>query len=212
MKLSVTFTFEAEDFDDGQVAVNAAAAALAETGAVNVKAGALIDRIAAQKDSIKVFTDGGCDAKKGLGAYAFVIEYPDGVVARGVQPYVNTTNNRMEMMAVIKALEEIEIGRPIVLTTDSEYVIKGTTMWARNWVRNGWRTREGKVVLNRDLWERLLALYQVHECTFEHVRGHTGHEQNEWCDSACTAAMQTANKLILANTQLDEVLVDQVPN
>jgi Ribonuclease HI len=153
---------------------------------------------------ISVYTDGGCDLKKGgLGAWAYVIRYPDGFVVENCGALMGTTNNRMELMAVIKALEEIEFGKPIRVVTDSEYVAKGVTVWSRNWVRNGWQTRDGKPVLNRDLWEHLLQLFQMHMVTFETVKGHSGHAQNERCDQLCTAAMLNAHKAILAGEPVD---------
>lgn len=209
MKMSCTLTFDAPDFDTAQQVMTAVVAEMKAHG-IKATQGQLIDTVASKSDAVRVYTDGGCDIKKnGLGAWAHVIEHPDGQIDRDFAPMLQTTNNRMEMMALIRALEKIEIGLPIIVTTDSEYLIKGVTQWSRNWVRNGWRTRENKEVMNRDLWERLLALFQVHEVTFEHVRGHTGHPQNEICDTLCTQAMMAAHKAILSNSLEFPIDIDQ---
>ncbi|WP_266032539.1 ribonuclease H family protein [Brucella intermedia] len=148
---------------------------------------------------IEVYTDGGCDLKKdGLGAWAYVIKFADGQRVEHTAGEFGTTNNRMEMVAVIRALEAIEIGQAIKIYSDSEYLIKGCTQWARNWVNNGWKTYQGKDVINRDLWEILLALYQLHDVTFEWVKGHAGVEENERCDQLCTQTMQELHKAALS--------------
>ena len=171
-----------------------------------------MDALATEKDITVVFTDGGCDLKKGgLGAWAYIIQFPDGRVEERSGAMIDTTNNRMELMAVIKALESLEFGQPIKVVTDSEYVAKGVTQWSRNWVRNGWKTRSGDPVLNRDLWEHLLQLYQLHAVTLETVKGHSGHPQNERCDALCTVAMIDAHKSVLAGEAVEvDVCAKQV--
>ncbi|MCO5157898.1 MAG: ribonuclease HI [Aquamicrobium sp.] len=154
---------------------------------------------AASPGQIMVWTDGGCDMKKnGVGAWAYVIKLPDGSAHEHASGEFDTTNNRMELIAVIRALEALEIGPEIVIHADSEYVIKGCTQWARNWVKNGWKTYQGNAVINRDLWEILLALYQLHNVRFVHVKGHSGIVENERCDELCTAKMQELHKDALA--------------
>lgn len=149
-----------------------------------------------------IHTDGGCDIKKdGLGAYAFIVTYLDGTEYSHVEAVMGTTNNRMELTAVIEALKHVEIGPPIQVISDSEYVVKGITSWCRNWVRNGWVNASGKPVINRDLWEILIALYQVHDVTFTHIRGHQGDVMNERVDQMCTAAMQQLHRAVLASAQ-----------
>lgn len=211
MKLQVQITFEANDIEDGEAIVKGILGILKEYK-VNAKAGPVLDAIAAEKDLTVVYTDGGCDLKKdGIGAWAYVIQFPDGRVEEQSGVMIETTNNRMELMAVIKALESLEFGQPIKVVTDSEYVAKGVTQWSRNWVRNGWMTREGKPVLNRDLWEHLLQLYQLHAVTFETVKGHSGHPQNERCDALCTVAMIDAHKSVLAGESIEvDVCAKQV--
>lgn len=145
-----------------------------------------------------VYTDGGCDLKKnGIGAWAFVAQLPNGQEVERVGTALETTNNRMEMQALIEALKVLEIGSPLVIHADSQYVINGVTVWSRNWVRNGWRTASGGDVGNRDLWEELLQLYALHQVRFVHVRGHTGVPGNERVDELCTEAMTALHKQIL---------------
>ncbi|QXN72664.1 ribonuclease HI [Rhodobacter phage RcZahn] len=154
---------------------------------------------AAVGEEIVVYTDGGCDARRGgVGAWAFIARIPGQPPLKRCEAVSDTTNNRMEMQAVIEALKVLEIGQKIVIYSDSEYVIKGATQWARNWVRNGWMTAGGSPVKNVEIWQELLALYQLHDVRFVHVKGHSGVEDNEWCDQACTEAMQTLHKQTLA--------------
>ncbi|MBN7763668.1 ribonuclease HI [Nitratireductor aquibiodomus] len=144
---------------------------------------------------IVIHTDGGCDRNKGgLGAWAYTAHLPTGEYKEEAGHEFDTTNNRMELTAAIRALESVEIGVPIELFSDSEYLVKGVTVWSRNWVRNGWKTAAGKAVINQDLWEELLKLYQVHEVTFHWLKGHAGNEFNERCDTLCTEAMNAAHK------------------
>lgn len=144
-----------------------------------------------------VHTDGGCDLRRdGVGAYAAVVERPDRRVMEIVGWEAPTTNNRMEMRAVIEALRVLDVGPPVLLVMDSEYVMKGATLWARNWQRNGWRTHNGKDVLNRDLWEELLKLHAAHNVRFQVVRGHSGVAGNERCDQLCTEAMRAGMEQI----------------
>ena len=100
---------------------------------------------------------------------------------------LDTTNNRMEMMAFIKALEYLgDEKQKVVITTDSQYVKNGVTSWVHGWKRRGWMTADNKPVKNQDLWMRLHELAQKHILTVEWVKGHTGHPQNERCDVLAT--------------------------
>ena len=158
--------------------------------------------------AILVYTDGGCDLKKnGIGAWALIAVPPGKTVEHAVcrsGALLGTTNNRMELLAVINALEEVEIGPRVIITTDSEYVCKGASMWVDGWVKKGWKTYAGAPVKNRDLWEKLMALRDLHNVRFDWVKGHAGNPLNEMCDTLCTAAMQDA----LAGDLEDELLVD----
>lgn len=204
MRYQVPISFEAKDDEDAAHIASLIVGALQHYGVGNPRAGPVIQAASADADMIRVYTDGGCDLKRGgLGAWAYLIKYPDGSVIENSAAMIGTTNNRMEMLAVIKALEELEIGSPIRIYADSEYVIKGVTVWSCNWVRNGWKTRDGKAVLNKDLWEQLLGLYQVHSCEFRHVKGHSGHPDNERVDYLCRQAMAEAHKSILAGLPVE---------
>lgn len=166
------------------------------------KIGAL--QIVPAEERVIIHTDGGCDRNRGgLGAWAFAIRHPDATGSTGSEALQNTTNNRMEMLAVIKALDEIEIGTPVTVFSDSEYVVKGLTVWARQWMKNGWRTRAGQPVKNRDLWEQLVAIYQLHDVRLVHVPGHSGDAGNELVDTMCTEAMNAASRLILAGGEVE---------
>jgi ribonuclease HI len=146
-----------------------------------------------------IHTDGGCNAAKGggLGAYAYLIQHPGGSRTENAVGMSGTTNNRMELMGVISALEAVEIGRSIVLVSDSEYVVKGCTCWSAGWVKNGWVNSMGKPVKNRDLWERLLPLYALHDVTFKWTKGHAGDEHNVYVDALCTKKINELHKKVL---------------
>ncbi len=129
----------------------------------------------------KVFTDGACRGNPGPGGWGAILR----VQGRerelsGGAPY--TTNNRMEMTAVIEALKALPEGSDVVLTTDSQYVQKGITQWIKNWKRNGWKNAAGEPVKNADLWWELDRLSQRHSMKWHWVRGHSGHRENERCD------------------------------
>lgn len=144
-----------------------------------------------------VHTDGGCDLKRGgMGAWAFVIDRPDGTREEDSNWEAPTTNNRMEMTAVIRVLAYLTPGPPVEIVADSQYVIKGVTEWRRGWVSRGWINATGKAVANRDLWERLYDLWDKHNVRFTHVRGHSGVVDNERCDFLCTQAMREGFKNI----------------
>lgn len=142
---------------------------------------------------IYVYTDGGCDKKHNVGSWAFMVEgVGHEVPYEAWGAFTGTTNNRMELMAVIKALEYLEIGLPIRIVSDSEYVVNGATKWLSGWMKRGWTTSVGSPVKNQDLWETLHKLISLHAVTFRHVKGHSGHAQNERVDELCTMAMVNA--------------------
>ena len=134
---------------------------------------------------IDVFTDGGCHGNPGPGGWAYVIE-ADGqrLEASGGEP--NTTNNRMELEAVIQALRAVaqrsEAPRLVTVHTDSQYVKNGITTWIRTWMKNGWKTAAKKPVKNQDRWVRLHELESLVRPAWKWVRGHAGNELNERCD------------------------------
>lgn len=107
---------------------------------------------------------------------------------------ISTTNNRMELMAAIRALEEILPGSPVQVVTDSRYVMNGITSWMDNWRRRNWRTANGKPVKNQDLWQRLEQAAAKHDVTWQWVRGHTNDPGNERADALARAASDTARQ------------------
>jgi len=143
---------------------------------------------------VQLFTDGGCSGNPGPGGWAFILKHPaSGKEIEQFGAERETTNNRMEMMAVIQGLEMLKRPTTVELVSDSTYVGKGLSEWMPKWKANGWRRREGgrwKEVKNEDLWRRLDALLQQHCVRFTHVRGHCGHEENERCDTLAVAAYQ----------------------
>jgi ribonuclease HI len=132
-------------------------------------------------DEVLIHTDGGCRGNPGPGAWAAVLR-SNGKERELVGSELRTTNNRMELMAAIKALEALKRPCRVRLVTDSEYVRRGISEWLPRWVEKGWRTAGKKPVLNRDLWEKLHSLNQVHQVIWEWVAGHAGHPDNERCD------------------------------
>ncbi len=147
-----------------------------------------------ENSKVVVYTDGGCDkaGHKSPGAWAFVAEIPGRAAPFEMTGGTwETTNNQMELTAVLRALENLEIGVPILVVCDSEYVIKGCTDWGRKWRSNNWiAASTGKPVKNRDLWEPLLTLCDLHDVQFKHVPGHQGIPGNERVDVLCTQAMK----------------------
>lgn len=131
--------------------------------------------------SVAIHTDGACLGNPGPGGWAALLRYRDceRTVAGG-EP--DTTNNRMELMGAIAALEALKEPCTVVLHTDSQYVRKGITEWIGNWVRRNWRTAGGDAVKNRDLWERLHAACQRHTIDWRWVKGHSGDPDNERVD------------------------------
>lgn len=130
---------------------------------------------------IKIYTDGACSGNPGRGGWGAVVCRADGdFYLYGGEP--STTNNRMEMMAAIKALESLETACNVVLTTDSQYLSLGITNWIKKWKRNNWRTSAKKPVKNADLWQRLDTLTEKHTIEWRWVRGHAGDPGNELAD------------------------------
>jgi ribonuclease HI len=128
-----------------------------------------------------IFTDGACLGNPGPGGYAAVITIAgEEQIIVGRDP--TTTNNKMEMTAAIKALEAVSKALPIVIHSDSQYVIKGATEWLRGWKAKGWRKAEGKPVMNQDLWQQMDALMVGREVTWKWVKGHASHPENERVD------------------------------
>ncbi|KLK90772.1 ribonuclease H [Microvirga vignae] len=138
-----------------------------------------------------VFTDGACLGNPGPGGYAAVVNIAGKEqIIVGRDP--STTNNKMEMLAAIKALEAVPHSLSIIIHSDSQYVIKGATQWLRGWKAKGWRKADGNPVLNQDLWMQLDGLISNRKVTWQWVKGHAGHEQNERVDGLANAEAQKA--------------------
>lgn len=139
------------------------------------------------RKQVLIFTDGACTGNPGPGGYAAILRYGDRE-REIVGGFRRTTNNRMELTAVIKALEALKEPCHVTLFTDSEYIANSITKgWARGWRAKGWK-RQGKVVPNWELWTRLLDLLDYHAVEVQWVRGHAGHEENERVDKLAVAA------------------------
>ena len=142
---------------------------------------------------VEIFTDGACKGNPGPGGWGVVIRA--GAKERelsGGEPL--TTNNRMELTAVIRALEALTRRSRVRLHTDSTYVQQGITQWIHNWRRKGWRTADGKPVKNADLWRRLAELAAQHDVDWVWVRGHSGHDGNEAADRLANRGVEEARK------------------
>ena len=136
---------------------------------------------------VDIYTDGACRGNPGKGGWGAVLVF-GGVEKELSGGERETTNNRMELTAVIAALEALKEPCEVTLTSDSKYVVDAVTLgWATSWRAKGWRRADRSPALNVDLWERLLALLEVHTVTFVWVRGHNGHPYNERCDALATA-------------------------
>ena len=147
-----------------------------------------------QSAEVQLFADGGCSGNPGPGGWAFILRHPSSgkeLVHSGAER--QTTNNRMELTAVIRGLQTLKRPATVELVSDSEYVTRGLSEWLPKWKANGWRRREGghwKEVKNEDLWRTLDQLLAKHRVRVTHVRGHTGHPENERCDALAVAAYQ----------------------
>lgn len=141
------------------------------------------------KQEIVIHTDGACEGNPGPGGFAAVIDEDGGrrEITGGAK---QTTNNRMELTAVIRGLAALEEPTRVRVVTDSQYVVYGMTRWIRGWQRKGWRNASGAPVKNRDLWEELDALAKKHEVRWEWIRGHVGHPENERADFLARQAIQ----------------------
>ena len=146
-----------------------------------------------KKPFVEVFTDGACSGNPGVGGYGAILR--SGELEKelsGCEPM--TTNNRMELTAVLKALEALKKPCRVKVVTDSNYVVKGMTSWINTWLKNNWKNSQKQDVVNRDLWEKLLRLSKGHEISWEWVKGHNDHAENERCDSLARLAIESCKK------------------
>lgn len=136
---------------------------------------------AASLTAVDIYTDGACARNPGPGGWAAILRY------KGTEKEISgfesdTTNNRMEMKAVIEALRTLKRACRVKVHSDSQYLRDGITLWIHGWKRNGWKTRDKRPVKNRELWEVLDNLSQTHKVEWIWVQGHAGHPENERCD------------------------------
>lgn len=138
-------------------------------------------------ENVEIYTDGACSGNPGPGGWGTIMR------AKGIEKELSggeklTTNNRMEMMAVIAGLEALKRPCRVTVTTDSQYVMKGMTEWLKGWKAKNWRTAAKQPVKNADLWQRLDEAAQPHTLSWVWVRGHDGHPENERADQLAVAA------------------------
>ena len=137
--------------------------------------------------TVTLYTDGACSGNPGPGGWGAILEY-NGVEKELSGGEMETTNNRMELTAVIRGLQALKEPCIVELYSDSKYVIDGLSKgWAESWRTKGWKKADKKPALNPDLWQRLLELVDTHKMTYIWVKGHEGHEYNERCDSMAVA-------------------------
>jgi ribonuclease HI len=132
-------------------------------------------------DIVKAFTDGACKGNPGPGGWGVLLKFGEHE-KRLCGGEKNSTNNRMELMAAIMALESLKRRSKILITTDSQYVMNGITSWIKNWKKRNWKTAANKPVKNVDLWQRLETATEQHDVSWDWVRGHSGHTENEIAD------------------------------
>ena len=152
----------------------------------------------ASEPEVILFTDGACRGNPGPGGWAYILRHRStGKERTGSGGEKLTTNNRMELTAVIEGLQALTRASAVRVVTDSEYVGKGMTEWVDGWIRNNWKRgskSNAKPVKNDDLWKRLVALRDEHQVQFEHVAGHAGHPENEECDRMAVEAALLASE------------------
>jgi len=142
--------------------------------------------------SVQLFTDGSCLGNPGPGGYGALLIY-NGSKKELSQGYKKTTNNRMELLAVIKGLEALKSPCSLDITTDSNYVKDGITKWIINWKKNGWKTAAKQPVKNVDLWKALDEQVKDHKIAWHWVKGHSGHPENELVDDLARDAAESSD-------------------
>ncbi|QOJ01540.1 MAG: ribonuclease HI [Phycisphaeraceae bacterium] len=143
------------------------------------------------RPSVHLFTDGACAGNPGPGGWAYILRHPASHHSRedsGAEP--DTTNNRMELRAVIEGLAALTRPSEVRLTSDSKYVLDGLKTWLPNWKKKGWKTASRQPVKNQDLWLRLDELIARHHVSFHWIKGHAGHAENERCDQLAVEAIE----------------------
>ena len=157
-----------------------------------------------REKKVEIFTDGACSGNPGPGGWGAILRYGD--VEKELSGFSrHTTNNRMELLAAICAIEALNRTTVGELTTDSSYVKDGITKWIHNWKKSGWRKSNRKPVENKDLWERLDAVVSSHNITWHWIRGHTGHAENERADTLAVDAIKKGQRGEIESDQAGEL-------
>ena len=139
---------------------------------------------------IEIFTDGACSGNPGPGGWGAILRYQKvEKELSGAEP--NTTNNKMELTAVIEALKALKEPCNVTLSTDSQYVMKGFTEWLPGWIENNWKSSSKKPVANQELWQELKEQTSRHHIKWIWIKGHNGHPENERCDALARAAIES---------------------
>ena len=137
---------------------------------------------------LEIYTDGACRGNPGVGGWGAILKYDNKI--KEINGFSKeTTNNIMELSAVIKALKELNRSCNIIITTDSNYVKDGITKWIHNWKKNGWKTANKKPVKNKELWLELDNLVTQHQINWKWIKGHSGHPENERADQLANQAI-----------------------
>jgi ribonuclease HI len=143
--------------------------------------------------TVEIYADGSCKGNPGPGGYCAILRYGEHEKeVCGCE--ANTTNNRMELTAVIEALRMLKRPCRVRIVTDSDYVVKGMTSWIHKWREKQWKNAQGKAVANRELWEELLELSSGHSIEWEWIKGHNGHPENERCDRIAKEAIERCSR------------------
>lgn len=143
------------------------------------------------KSRVELYTDGACSGNPGPGGWAFILKHPaTGKELEGSGAERTTTNNRMELRAVIEGLRVLKRASRVEVYSDSQYVLKGLDEWLEGWIRKGWKTAGKKPVKNEDLWRELDELRKKHELSYHWIRGHNEHPENERADRMAVAARE----------------------
>jgi len=148
-----------------------------------------------KKPRVEIFTDGACSGNPGIGGYGALLRSGSREKEiSGCEPL--TTNNRMELTAVIKALESLKKPCQVTITTDSNYIVKGMTAWIFSWMKNQWKNSRKENVMNRDLWEKLLDLSKRHDISWHWIKSHQNHAENERCDKLAKRAIKKCRGVV----------------
>ncbi|MGI9213866.1 MAG: ribonuclease HI [Methylococcaceae bacterium] len=144
-------------------------------------------------ETVHIYTDGACKGNPGPGGWGVILRYKH--IEKelfGGEPH--TTNNRMELMAAIQGLESLKRPSQVILTSDSQYLLKGINEWLPNWIRRNWQTATRQPVKNVDLWKRLADARDAHQVDWQWIKGHSGHPDNERADRLANLGLQSCNK------------------